>query len=120
MKEGQAGLFGTRKQTELLVLLQLLGESITRELARLLNISPSNAQAILDKFERLGIVATRKLGIERRAQINPRFFARKELASLLSRMAEADPELQRIAESVRRRPRRRDKPLERLSDDLAQ
>ena len=111
-------MFGTRKQTQLLLLLYLLKESYPRELARLLAISVSTVQNTLDALENDGTVATRRIGVERRVQLNPRFFAFRELESLLKKLSEAEPELQKAAESVRRRPRRRGKNLTIPPDEL--
>lgn len=113
-------VFGTRKQTQLLLLLYLLKESFPRELARLLGLSVSTVQNTLEGLERDGTVATRKLGVERRVQLNPRFFAIRELEALLDKLASAEPELLKAAESVRRRPRRRDKPLKKAPKELLQ
>lgn len=118
MPERTLSVFGTRKQTQLLLLLYLLKESFPRELARLLSMSVSTVQNTLDGLERDGTVATRKLGVERRVQLNPRFFAFRELESLLQKLSEAEPELQKVAESVRRRPRRRGKDLSTPPDEL--
>jgi DNA-binding MarR family transcriptional regulator len=111
MPKREFSAFGTRNQTQLLILLYLLSESFPRELARLLNVSLSAVQNTLDGLEKDGIIATRKLGVERRVQLNPAFFAVKELKALLERLAQAEPELQEAAASVRKRPRRRNKPL---------
>ena len=111
-------VFGTRKQTQLLLLLYLLKESFPRELARLLGLSVSTVQNTLEGLERDGTVATRKLGVERRVQLNPRCFAIRELEALLDKLASAEPELLKAAESVRRRPRRRDKPLKKAPKEL--
>jgi predicted transcriptional regulator len=118
MPERTFSVFGTRKQTQLLLLLYLLKESFPRELSRLLGLSVSTVQNTLDGLERDGTVATRKIGVERRVQLNPRFFAFRELESLLAKLSEAEPELQKTAESVRRRPRRRGKNISTPPDEL--
>lgn len=108
---GNVGLFGTRTRTDILVLLAHLGETHASELARLLGVRLSTAQNALDSLEAAGIVAGAVRGRERRVQLDPRFFARDELRSLLERMAEHDPQIQERVASVRRRPRRAGKPL---------
>lgn len=109
--EPRLSLFGTRKQTQILLLIAKLGETHTRELARLLGLAPSTVLSVVDAYERNGVVATRKYGLERRTSLNPRFFAIRELKNLLDRLLEAEPEIEQIAASVRRRPRKRTKPL---------
>ena len=103
--------FGSRRRTEVLILLALLEESYPTELALLLNAPLFSVQKIVDDLDRQGIVATRLIGKARRATLNPRFIASQELRALLLRLAQSEPELQTAAASVRRRPRRRGKHL---------
>lgn len=102
---------GSRRRTEVLVLLALLEESYPAELARLLKAPLYSVQKIVDGLDREGIVATRLIGNQRRVTLNPRFFAKEELQKLLLRLAEAEPELQVAASGLRRRPRRKGKQL---------
>lgn len=104
-------LFGTRKQTEVLILLGILEESYPRELARLAQADLKSVQNYVDKLEISGVLATRLMGRERRVEFNPRFIARTELRALLDRLADAEPQLREAAASLRRRPRRRGKEL---------
>ena len=67
-------------------------------------------QRTLDKIEEDGLVATRPL-VVRAVTLNPLYPAVKELRALLLRLAEGYPEYQRIKESRRLRPRRRNKRL---------
>ena len=109
-KEGLA-LFGTRKQTVLLLLLAMLEESYPRELARLTGTSMPAVTNLIDKLENQGVLATRLIGKERRVALNRRYFAYGALRELLIKLAEADPAVQKLAASIRRRPRRKGKPL---------
>lgn len=111
LENSRLGLFGSRRQTAVLLLMSILEESFPRELARLSGVSLSAVQKQIDELELQGVVATRLIGNQRRTTLNPRWFAYKPLKDLLARLAEAEPELQDIASHVRRRPRRKGKPL---------
>ncbi|MCC7186835.1 MAG: ArsR family transcriptional regulator [Acidobacteria bacterium] len=100
---------GTRSRT--LVALGLLGQSYPRELARLLAVPVSGVQAALRGLERDGLVAGRLIGRTRAYQLDPRYFALKELQPYLARLSEADPDLTTAVAALRRRPRRTGKPL---------
>jgi hypothetical protein len=108
---GRAASFGTPLRTEILVLLRLLGTSYPRELARLLRRPLSVVQKALASLERDSLVAAQSLGRTRAFRLNPRYYAGRELAAYLSRIAEAEQEIFDLAASVRRRPRRTGKPL---------
>ena len=108
---GNAGLFGTRTRTDVLVLIAHMQETHASEIARLLEISLSTAQNALDSLESAGVVAGAFEGSARRVRLDPRYFARDELRALLDRMAEHDPELRERIATIRRRPRRSGKPL---------
>ena len=102
-------VLGSRRRTEILVLLALLDESYPTELARLLGARLFAVQEIVDALEQEGVVATRLMGRIRRVSLDPRFFAYKELRALLLRLAEGEPDLQKLAEGRRARPRRKGK-----------
>ena len=104
-------LLGSRRRTEVLILIALLGESYPAELARLLGAPLFSVQKIVDALDREGIVASRISGKTRRVSLDPRYFAQQELEALLLRLAEAEPELHRAAASRRSRPRRAGKAL---------
>jgi len=103
-------LFGTKMRTALLMVIAVLEETYPAELARYLGSSISSVQRTLDKIEEDGLVATRSL-VVRAVTLNPLFPAAKELRALLLRLAEGYPEYQRLKESRRLRPRRRNKRL---------
>lgn len=120
MTEGSSDfrLFGTSKQTDMLLLIGLLEETYASELARLLNVHLGTVQNYVQAMELCGILATRAIGKERRISINPRFYARKELQALISKLVEVRPDIMKSAASLRRRPRRMGKPLELVDPDL--
>jgi len=98
--------FGSQTRTRLLIAFELLGQSYARELARLLDAPLSVVQKGLASLERDGLIAGRLLGRTRLFEINPRYFAAKELRGLLDKLAVADAHLKRRVSDLRRRPRR--------------
>jgi len=102
-------MFGTRRRTEALILIALLGETYPSEIARQLGVPLFSIQTVVESLERDGIVVTRKRGGTRLVSLDPRFYAAKELRSLLLRLAEGEPALQEAATNRRSRPRRRGK-----------
>ena len=104
-------LFGSRRRTEVLIMLALLEQTYARELARLIKAPLFSVQTIVDRLESDGIVAVRSVGRTRVMTFNPRFVAVKELRGLLLKLARGEPELNAAAESRRSRPRRKGKPL---------
>jgi DNA-binding MarR family transcriptional regulator len=108
---GNIGLFGTRTRTDILVLISVMGATHASEIARLLGISLSTAQNALDSLEQTGVIAGAIEGRSRRVRLNPRYFARDEIRSLLEKMAQQDKEIQERVSAIRRRPRRAGKKL---------
>jgi hypothetical protein len=104
-------LFGSARRTEVLMGIALLEETYARELARVLAAPLLSVQRIVEALDREGAVATRLVGQQRRVTLNPKYFARKELAALLRRLALGDQRLLDAVGSMRRRPRRKGKPL---------
>ncbi len=109
--ERRPKLFGSRRRTEILIMVALLGETYPLELARLLKAPRYSVQTIVDGLNREGILATRLLGRSRVVSLDPRYFAYGELKALLGRLAEAEDQLRQSAASRRSRPRRAGKPL---------
>ncbi len=104
-------LFGTGKQTKVLVLLGMLESSHPLELARLSGASRTSVIALLDRLEEDAIIVSAQEGRNRRVFINPRYVARGELVALLKRIGAMSPEIQNAVGSMRRRPRRKGKKL---------
>ncbi len=103
--------FGSDTRTRVLVALRLLESSFQRELARILDRSPSVVQKALSGLERDGLVSGRLVGRTRSYSLNPRYFGIRELEAFLSRIALADTDLRQRTAELRRRPRRAGKPL---------
>lgn len=104
-------VFGSALRTRALVLVAALGETYPRELARLLKAPLFSVQRVIDGLDRERLIATRPWGGQRRVTLQPAAVGARELRSYLLRLAEALPEIRRIAESERRRPRRKGKPI---------
>lgn len=107
----QSSPFGSASRTGALISLALMDESYPRELARILERPLFGIQKALLGLERDGLVASRMAGRTRLYRLNPRYFALKELRSLLGRLAEAEDSLGARIEDLRRRPRRPGKRL---------
>ncbi len=103
--------FGSQTRTRLLIAFELLRQSYARELARLLEAPLSVVQKGLASLERDGLIAGRLMGRTRLFEINPRYFAAKELGGFLTRLAAADTDIKRRVAALRRRPRRTGKRL---------
>jgi hypothetical protein len=102
--------FGGQTRTRVLLALRLLDESYPRELARLLAVPLNGVQTALRGLERDGLVSGRTAGRTRLFTLNPRYFARDELARFLLRLSEPDTELRTGVAALRRRPRQSGKP----------
>ena len=106
----EQALFGSRNRTALLLAVSLLGDTYPTELAEILSVRLYTVQSILSDLEREGVVVSRLLGRTRRISLNPRYFAHRELANLLSKLGQQDVALQQSLAARRRRPRRVTKP----------
>lgn len=103
--------FGSPTRTRLLVALELLEQSYARELGRLMRSPLSVVQKGIASLERDGLIVGRLLGRTRLFEINPRYFAAKELRAYLDRLAATDSALKSRISELRRRPRRTGKRL---------
>lgn len=106
-----ARLFGTEKQTTLLLAIGVMGETYIAELTRLTGLSQAAISKYIDQMEQDGILATRTLGRTREIRLNNRFSAYEELKSLLETLATRRQDLVNAASQIRKRPRKRGKPL---------
>jgi hypothetical protein len=88
-------------------------EGYPREIARFYNTDLDPVRKQLNKLETGGILASRVAGRTRLYTFNPRYPFLKELKGLLKKaLSFYPPEEQEALLMVRRRPRRRGKPLE--------
>lgn len=103
--------FGTPRRTEVLVAIAVLETTYAAELARLLGATLYTVQQIVWALEREGVLAIRNVGRTRLIELNPRFFAYRELKDLALKLADAMPSIRAAAATLRRRPRRTGKKL---------
>jgi len=107
----QSSPFGSATRTRSLLAIRFLEESYPRELARLLDERLFSIQRALMSLERDGLVSARSRGRTRLYRLEPRYFARRELAAYLDRLATQEAELDSRIRQLRLRPRRTGKRL---------
>ena len=105
------GLFGTKTRSDTLLVIHMLGETHASEIARVLEISLSQAQKAIESLERAGIVVGAEEGRARRVRVSPRLLIADELKALLAKLAQFDVPLQQRLAETRRRPRRSGKAI---------
>lgn len=104
-------LFGSELRTKILVYLAMLEETYAGELAQLIKVSRVTVYRALEALEREGYVTSLVSGRERWVRLNPHNAAAAQLRALLIRLGESEPEILAELSKLRRRPRRRGKPL---------
>jgi DNA-binding transcriptional ArsR family regulator len=104
-------LFGSDKQTRVLVLLAMLESTHPLELARLSGVSRTAVDSYLDRLEEDGVIVSARQGRNRRVSINPRFRYRNRLIELLKEIGFGSPAVMSALSTLRRRPRRKGKTL---------
>ena len=104
-------LFGSARQTKVLVLIGMLETTHPLELVRLSGASKTAVESYIDRLEEDGIVVSVRQGRNRRISISPRFRHREPLLSLLKQIGSNSPEIMDAVSSLRRRPRKKGKPL---------
>jgi predicted transcriptional regulator len=87
-------LMGTRRQTQVLALIALLGETYAFELSRLLDLSHQGVQNIIKDYQYAGIILSRRDRQYRRLCLDPNYFAYNELKALLVVVGNRDPMVQ--------------------------
>ena len=105
------GIFGSKTRSNALLTIYLLQETHASEVARVLEISLSQAQKAIDSLERAGMIVGIEEGRARRVRLNTRIFGLKELTALLAKLSEQEVGLQERLAEVRRRPRRASKKI---------
>jgi hypothetical protein len=106
------GLTGNETASKVLLYIESYGTGYPRAISEKFEISLSQVQRQLERFEREGILVSRLIGRTRVYEWNPRCFYLDELKKILSKS------LDRLPESIkekyfreRTRPRRKGKPL---------
>jgi hypothetical protein len=105
-------LLGSTNAERVLMFILARGQGYTREIARFCGADPDSIQKQLAKFERGGVLASKPEGRTLLYRFNPRYSFLKELKGLLDKaLLFYPPDEQDRLFVVRRRPRRKGKPL---------
>ncbi len=105
-------ILGSTNAERVLLYLLARDQGYTREIARFWGSDPDSVQKQLAKLERGGVLNSGSVGKTRLYRFNPRYSFLKELKALLNKaMSFYTPEEQERLLVVRRRPRRKEKPL---------
>ncbi len=105
-------LLGSKNRERILLYLVFRKEGYAREIARYFHTDVNQIQKQLERLETGGILFSRTVGKTRLYAMNPRYPFLKELEILFEKSLEFYPEQERESLlMVRKRPRRKDKPL---------
>jgi len=105
-------ILGSLSSERVLVFIFARKEGYAREIARFFETDLAPIQKQLDKLELAGILASRTAGKTRLYEFNPRYAFLNEIRSLLEKAVSFySPEDRERLVMVRRRPRRKGKPL---------
>ncbi len=105
-------LLGSENCERVLIFMLTRNEGYAREIAYFYGTNLYGIQKQLDKLELGSVLVSRTVGRTRLYTFNPRYPFLKELRALLEKAFSFYPEeLREKLEMVRRRPRRRGKPL---------
>ena len=105
-------ILGSKNAERVLIYLLTRDQGYTREIARFWGADPDSIQKQLARLERGGILDSRSQGRTRLYRFNPRYSFLKELKALLNKALSFYPQdEQETLLVVRRRPRRKEKPL---------
>ena len=82
------------------------------EIARTFDVAASQIQRVMERMERDGLLVAQDVGRTRVYEMNPRFAFRAKVVELFKDALSRYPEeLQAKVKTIRRRPRRKGKPL---------
>jgi len=105
-------ILGSKNAERVLMYLLVRNQGYTREIARFWGADPDSTQKQLARLERGGVLDSKSEGRTRIYRMNPRYSFLKELKALLNKaLSFYPPDEQERLTVVRRRPRRRGKPL---------
>lgn len=105
-------LIGSVNKERALIFLVARDRGYAREIARFFDAPLDPIQKALDGLERSGALVSRTVGTTREYEFNPRYPMRDELRALLEKALSLYPvELRDDLRVVRKRPRRKGKPL---------
>lgn len=105
-------IFGNETAAKVMLYLFHYGEAYASGIARDMGITLSQVQKQLDRFEQANILVSKLMGRVRIYSFNPKLGVTKKLKDLIQVFYDAIPlEQKEEIFSVRRRPRRRGKPV---------
>jgi len=105
-------LLGSTNKERVLVYLHTRDEGYAREISRFFQTDVSQIQKQLEKLENSGVLYSRELGKTRVYGLNPRYPFLTELRALIEKVLSFYPQEERQnLLMIRRRPRRKGKPL---------
>lgn len=105
-------LVGSVNKERVLIYLVARERGYARQIARFFDAPLNPIQKAMDALERSGILVSREVGNTREYEFNPRYVMRTELRLLLDKALSLYPkDLKDELLVVRKRPRRRSKPL---------
>jgi len=105
-------LLGSVNRERVLLFMQAREEGYAREIARYYSTDLLGIQRQLEKLEVGGVLVSKYVGRTRLFQFNPRYTFLQELRNLLDKALSFYPEDERERLlMIRKRPRRKDKPL---------
>jgi len=105
-------LLGSTSCEQVLLYILARDEGYPREIARFFEVDYRPVRNQLDKLEVGGVLCSRSVGRTRVYSFNPRYAFLRELKALLDKaLGFYPPDEQKRLRVVRRRPRRRGKPL---------
>lgn len=105
-------ILGNETASKLMLYLVHYGEAYANGVARDMGITLSQVQKQLDKFEEGGVLVSKKMGNVRIYKFNPKLGVVKKFIEMIEAFYEAIPlEHREEMFEVRRRPRRKGKPV---------
>ncbi len=105
-------LIGSVNKERALIYLIARDRGYAREMARFFDAPLNPLQKALDGLERSGVLVSRSVGSTREYEFNPRYPLRDELRTLLEKALSLYPkDLRDELLVIRKRPRRKGKPL---------
>ena len=105
-------ILGSKNAERVLMFILARDQGYTREIARFSGADPDSVQKQLVRLELGGLLVSKSEGRTRLCRFNPRYSFLKELKTLLHKaLTFYPPDEQERLTVVRRRPRRKGKPL---------
>jgi DNA-binding MarR family transcriptional regulator len=105
-------ILGSKNAERVLMFILARDQGYTREIARFSGADPDSVQKQLVRLELGGLLVSKSEGRTRLYRFNPRYSFLKELKALLNKaLTFYPPDEQERLTVVRRRPRRKGKPL---------